>query len=139
MTDRIDDDDDDVSFEEQPLCLVTLNHPSLLSRLVHSHFVCISFLSACAKSIHHRIDSVLLRSPFKSQVRKAVDFSCAVHSTEMASLPPPPPLLYWVPLMQRGKGFNQIYLVIYFVYILTLCDFNLTDLDCQIIMKYILY
>ncbi len=95
--------------------------PPLPRRLPYAlfHSACSSFLSAWARSIHHLIDSVLLLSPFKSdQVRKVVDFfSCAIHSMQLAPIPPFPPL-YWFSLMRHGKGVSQMYSVFCFVYIL---------------------
>lgn len=91
--------------------------PSLPRRLLHTYFHS-QFLSAWAESIHRLIDSVLLLSPFKShQIRRSVDVSCATHSTQLASVPPFPPLC-WFPLMHPGKGVSQMYLVFCFVYIL---------------------
>lgn len=137
MNERIDDGG---LFEGQPLCLVILNHPSLVASRTPSLTLPVPpssvpgpgqsiILSTVSSSLHPL-------NPIRSG--KQLFFSCAIHSTQLAPIPPFPPL-YWFPLMHHGKGVSHMYLVFCFVYILfdvlTFFVFNLIDSDGQKIMK----
>lgn len=80
--------DNDGLFGGQPLCLVTLNHPSLVITCIPSFT-----LPVPPSSVPGPSQSIMLSTvssafhPFKShQVRRAVDFSCALHSTQLTSI-----------------------------------------------------
>lgn len=98
-----------------PPCLVTLNRPSLAVSRTPS-----VTLPVPPSSVPGPSQSIILSTASSSwhplnphQVRKAVDFSCAIHSTQSASIPPFPPFCR-CPLMHHGKGVNQVCLVFLF-------------------------